>query len=138
MRLAPIPPEDIPGLWPEIEGYIGKMAEKYPDDWPAEVQVEKALAGILRLWLVVDDEARKHFAMVGTRITIAPSGKRFMEVATTGGVEHQKWVHLKGTLEADARMQGCQWIEIRGREGWKKYMPDYAVRKDVVLTKELA
>jgi len=138
MKLVPLDPMRLEELWPEIVGYVEKMAEKYPDDWPVEVQVEKALAGILQLWLVVDEQAQQHFAMVGTRITIAPSGNRFMEVATTSGIEHRKWVHLIKTLEADAAMKGCHRLEIRGREGWARYMPNYTVRKDVVLTKELA
>ena len=56
MVIVPLHPSKIPALWPEIEGYVDQMAERHPDDWPAEEQVKKALAGVLVFWIVLDEE----------------------------------------------------------------------------------
>ncbi len=59
-----------------------------------------------------------------------------LEVQLCAGRDMEHWLHLLAELERHARNLGCRFVEVRGRRGWERVLPDYAFR-GVSLAKEL-
>lgn len=60
-----------------------------------------------------------------------------LEIQLCAGSGMHRWLHLLGELEGHARALGCKIIELRGRRGWERLLPEYEFR-GVCLEKELA
>ena len=98
----------------------------------------RAAAGILTLWAVWSPEENAIVAISGTEIQHRPSGRTALVVAMTAGRDHRRWIHLLAELERYAAARGCDFVEISGRSGWARRLPEYRAKPGVVLTKELS
>lgn len=58
------------------------------------------------------------------------------EVQICAGVGLWSWLHLLPELEHHARELGCKYVELRGRPGWLRVLPQYSAR-GIALEKEL-
>ena len=117
---------------------LTKLERRFPDDWPLAEIVRQVHDDALLLWLVQDDDGEA-LAVIGTQRLVKPSGAIVLSVTLAAGREARKWIGAVRTrLEEHARQNGCHRIEIEQRPGWARYLPDYAVTKRTVLTKEVA
>lgn len=94
----------------------------------ADIREERA-----QLWVVA--EGCETLALVVTWIGRYERCDVF-EIQLCAGTGMHHWLHLLGELEGHARALGCRLIELRGRRGWERLLPDYAFR-GVSLEKEL-
>lgn len=124
-------------LWPAIAPFAEKMAAEMPDDWPAAELYRRAAAGILTLWAAWSPAENSVVAIAGTEIHRKPSGRTGLVIAMAAGRDHRQWIHLVAALERFGAAQGCDFVEIRGRPGWARLLPQYRAKPGVVLTKEL-
>lgn len=97
----------------------------------AEVQADLA-SGQAQLWIGRDEIV--HCAVV-TAISPRPGGK-VCEIWLMGGRDRHLWMHFLDVIEAAAKDAGCVAIELTGRRGWARLLPDYRF-KAVVLKKAL-
>lgn len=74
-------------------------------------------------------------ALVVTYIETYPHGDA-LAIQLCAGREMSEWLPLLEELEEHARALGCSFVEIHGRRGWERMLPDYAFR-GIVLGKEL-
>jgi hypothetical protein len=96
--------------------------------------VEKdVLAGNAYLWLAI--ESGSVLATAVTKVTTEPD-HRLCTLVACSGQDWEHWGHLIADLENYAKAEGCQRMEICGRPGWIKRLPDYRTVK-VVIRKEL-
>lgn len=93
-----------------------------------DIQGERA-----QLWAVEDGQGTH--ALVVTRI-----GRYelcdVLEIQLCAGSGMHHWLHLLRDLEAHGRALGCRLVEVRGRRGWERMLPEYALR-GIALEKEL-
>lgn len=86
-----------------------------------------------QLWAAMQgDEVH---ALVVTRIVQYDRCSSFA-IQLCGGHGALSWVGLIGELEHHARHLGCRFMELQGRAGWARLLPDYASR-GIALAKEL-
>lgn len=90
------------------------------DYQPGEVEAELR-AGSAQLWIATDGEPQ---AAVVTRLRPNRAGT-VCEIWLMGGRDRKGWLHFLGVIEAAARERGCIKVEIVGRRGWTRVLPDY-------------
>lgn len=98
-----------------------------------EADVVAALEnGAAQLWLGIDDQVR---CAVVTRLNQTARGL-VCEIWLMGGVDRRLWLHFLADIEQAAKAAGCVAVELIGRAGWARLLPDYK-RTAVVLEKVL-
>jgi len=116
-----------------IKKYLHKVLVKATEVTEESV-MENIFKGNSQLWLVKCNEEEVVGIVVTNSVTY-PTTKRLL-IHLLGGTEIQKWVHNISTIEDWAKSKGLEGIEIRGRKGWLKLLPDYSC-KTVLMIKEL-
>lgn len=118
-------------IWDRVRPFL-----KPAIDWAGEfteTEIQDALARQeAQLWVAEDDELR---GAAITKIRSGPRG-RVCEIWLIGGRDHQLWLPFLERIEAAARDHGCIAIEMTGRRGWERLLPNYR-RIAVVLKKDL-
>lgn len=105
-------------------GRMGRFA-----DVEADVRAANAY-----LWLAIDSNSV--IAAAVTKVTQADDGERLCTIVACAGHDWTKFGPLIAGLEAYARAELCAAIEICGRPGWRRRLPDYRLAK-VVIRKRL-
>jgi hypothetical protein len=85
------------------------------------------------LWLAIESGAV--LAAAVTQVT-QHHDQRLCTIVACGGHDWTRWGGLIAGLEDYARAENCARIEIAGRPGWLKRLPDYRLVK-IVIRKEL-
>lgn len=116
-----VPSNQVEAAWPDIARIVSRVTD-LPwslEDIKTELLERRAQAFGIR-------EGNEVLGVVLTRIERTPS--------TTYGLI---WIAAGSGLSAGMNMvrdyiepwlfdeKGCEWIEIQGRKGWQKMMPDY-------------
>ena len=133
MRAHLLPPEDVPYVWDEVAPLLSEVTphtegEIEPDDF-----IEPLSDGQMQLWVAIEDK-EVHSAMI-TQIIPYPQ-KRVLRIISLAGSEFEKLYHFIDMVESFAIQSECSAIEMWGRKGWKKLLPDW---KDsyIVFTKDI-
>lgn len=116
----------------KILHYLTKALTKTPEE-TIESVLSSVLKGVSQLWLATTNNQ-----VVGVVVTEALQhpAKRIMLIHMLGGEDIEEWVGEISRIEAYAKENECQAIEIIGRPAWKKLLPEYKAPR-IVLTKEL-
>lgn len=114
------------------------MAESFiqnamPVAWEYERAKADLLANVAQLWLVCDgtDVQGAGITQIHTE-----DGRKFCHIVAFAANPGTDWKSLLPELETFAKAEGCSSMEINGREGWKRALPDWSVRR-VLYSKEL-
>lgn len=137
MILVPLPPPQLAVAWPLARPFAEQMARRFPDDWPLPEILRRAAAGTLLLWLAFEPAEGRAHGLVGTEISLKPSGRRVLSVSLAASDALQRSIHLLAELERHGARHGCHYAEVRGRAGWARLLPDYRATRDVLLRKDL-
>ncbi len=89
--------------------------------------------GDLQLWCHFGGEAM-NMAVVTELADYAK--RRVCLILLIGGSEMDEWLKHLATIESWAKGNGAQAIQLEGRNGWERVLPDYS-RRAVVLQKEI-
>lgn len=120
MNLFVVPRDQVPLAWPEIERCIQRV-ENAP--WTLEDVRRELEEGRAQAWGLRDSERVLGFWI--TRIENTWTAKYGLVWIVAGdGLDIGLPVY-RGVIEPWFREQGCQWIEMNGRKGWKRVLPDY-------------
>ena len=110
--------------------YLNKVLGKAP-----EVTVESVLTSIQKgdsqLWLITEEDV---VAIVVTNLVTYPTTKRLL-IHLLGGDGAEDWVHVISEIEEWSKSKGLDGVEIQGRKGWLKLLPDYSCDR-VLMIKE--
>ena len=92
-----------------------------------------------QLWIVWDTDVYEALAAYVTELrTYNGTGVLACRVVALGGKDLKRWKALAiASLEAYARAEDCDVIDMVGRPGWGRIFPDYR-ETERVYTKELA
>ena len=137
MILQQLTPDHAETVWPLIESFINQLADRFPDDWPVPVLKDQIANRIVVPWIIWDEEAKETFGLSLTEIHVKPSNRKMLHIHVVGR-DPKRWVGLLPELEEYGRQQGADGVEIVGRQGWERSLPDYARERLALFTKELA
>ncbi len=134
MKALVINPENIPVIWNDVAPLLDRVTEHNEGQFEANDYLEPLTSKVMQLWIAVEGDYL-HTVMI-TKIIEYPN-KRDLRVIAIAGSE-LKTLHSKfnDMIESFALREGCSSMELWGRKGWKKMLPDW---KDsyTVFTKEL-
>jgi len=132
VALLCIDPAQVESIWPHVAHLIRRAMARGRMGRFADVEADVRGANAY-LWLAVEDGAV--LAAAVTKVT-QEDGGRLCTIVACGGRDWKKFGRLIAGLEAYARAEGCAAIEICGRPGWRRRLPDYRLAK-VVIRKRL-
>lgn len=64
-------------------------------------------------------------ALICTQIMTYRAGKKALRISFLSGKGMNRWLHLISVLEDFGREHDCGTLEIHGRKGWGRMLPDY-------------
>ena len=134
LRLVEHNPELIQSIWPFVSDLAGTIAETSRGRVNVEDVRALVMSGAMQLWLVLNGQGGA-VALVVTEIKVYPQAKVCI-VQGLAGHDRGQWMHHLEGIEAWAKSLGCARIEVRGRKGMAKVLPDYRLTS-VYLEKEL-
>ena len=108
---------------------VHSEGELEPEDF-----IDPLSTGEMQLWVAYEDNDNIHAAMV-TQFIQYPQ-KKILRIISLAGQNFEEIKSFQSMIEGFAIRYGCTAIEMWGRKGWKKLLPDW---KDsyTVYTKEL-
>lgn len=129
-ELFTIQSHQIGKYWPIILGFLLKIDDP---EWTTDEVYEAIKDQDAQVWGVVKDHE-----VLGIWITkiLNTRRHRYGLVWICAGDGLSIGLELFPHIESWFKELGCKYIEIQGRSGWKKIMPDYEL-KHIVLRKTL-
>ena len=131
-ELACVDPAQVEKIWPQVAHFVRRAMERGGMGRFADVERD-VLAANAYLWLAI--ESGSVIAAAVTQVTQVKD-QRLCTIVACGGHDWARWGGLIEGLENYARAENCARIEIAGRPGWRRRLPDYRLRK-VVMGKDL-
>jgi hypothetical protein len=135
VELVAIPPDDVD----VIEGMYRRLIA------PALLRTRKTSAkglfkeareGRSQLWLVWEPERKVELGACVTEVIDYPD-RRVARIVLGAGRLVNHWHALLGKLESWAREEGCVSIEVVGRRGWGRVLPEGYELIESSFSKEL-
>lgn len=131
--LHPVQPYELAMFWPICAGYIqdGINAIKTVDT--LENTYDRLSSAHSQLWAISVGE--KITAAIVTHIEFNEKIKIGV-IDFCGGSKAWQWARAVDLIEGYFESEGCELFRMVGREGWKKYLPDFR-QVAVLLEKDL-
>lgn len=134
MKAHLISPEDVPYIWDDVGPMLARIQEHSEGELETDDFLDQLMMGGMQLWIATED--KKIIMSMVTQIIKYPQKKILRIIAISG--ENFKELHAKfnDMVEAFAIKHQCSALELWGRKGWKKMLPDW--NSDyIVFTKDL-
>ena len=131
-ELCCVEPAQVERIWPRVAHLIRRALERGGMGRFADVERD-VLGANAYLWVAIEQGAV--LAAAVTQVT-QENELRLCTVVACGGCDFARWGGLIAGLEDYARAENCARMEIAGRPGWRRRLPDYRLAK-VVIRKEL-
>jgi len=104
----------------------------------ADHVIDMVLRDEMQMWGITetDGDDTDVLAIFCTELMQYPTGEKACRIAIMSGTGMSKWLGLLPVVEEFARSEGCGTMEVHGRKGWGRVLPDYpeifrAFRKDL-------
>jgi hypothetical protein len=132
-----VPPEMVPQVWPLIVEGLHTAVDRASGRITISSIAKFLVEGKWQLWLFLREGEYKALAV--TQIVTNPSGLKSLDGIICTGDDKELWERIMPeTLEAFARMEGCQLFEMWARPGWERILGSQGFRKThVMLEKDL-
>ena len=134
MKTHLISAEDVPYIWDDVGPMLARIQEHSEGELETDDFLEQLMMGGMQLWISTED---KEIVMSAVTQIIQYPQKKILRVIAIAG-ENFKEVHDNciNMVEAFAIKHECSALELWGRKGWKKMLPDWN-SKYIVFTKDL-
>jgi hypothetical protein len=129
-----VKPEDVTYLWEDVKPMLARVTERSEGEMEPDDYLEILTQGAMQLWVATEDN-NIIIAMV-TQIIAYPQKKVLRVIAIAGEKFIEAHNQFNALVEVFAIRVGCSSMELWGRKGWKKMLPEW---KDsyIVFTKDL-
>ena len=128
-----VQPEDIAYIWEEVAPLIERAKEHSEGELETDDFLEPLTHGNMQLWIATEDKDI-HAVMV-TQFVIYPQ-KNILRIISLAGDDFEKIRNFQEIIEGFAIKNECTALEMWGRKGWKKLLPDWRDTY-IVYTKDL-
>jgi hypothetical protein len=127
---------EVDAYWPKIV----ELMEQVPHTWDHSTveSLQEAIAeGRMQIWGLASETRIE--AVLFTQLVTYPAKKVMQVVWACGSGLIEALPEIEVKMECFARMQGCDEVQIIGREGWERIFKPYGFRKSsVTLTRPVA
>ena len=128
-----VQPEDVAYIWEQVAPLLEKVKEHSEGEAEPDDFLEALTHGDMQLWIATEDNGL-HSIMV-TQIAVYPQ-KKVLKIISMAGSDFPKLYEFNDMVESFATKTGCSSMELWGRKGWKKLLPDWESNY-IVFTKDL-
>ena len=128
-----VQPEDIAYIWEEVAPLLEKVKEHTEGEFETDDYIEPLTNGNMNLWIATEYSDVK--AAMVTQFAIYPQ-KNILRIVSMAGDDFEEIRGFQDMIEAFAVRMGCSALEMWGRKGWKKLLPDWNDTY-IVYTKDL-
>ena len=133
MKARIIQPEDVAYVWEEVAPLLDTVKEHTEGELETDDFLEPLTHGDMQLWIATEGST-VHGVMV-TQLVPYPQ-KKILRIISLAGDNFEELRGFQEMIEAFAVKTGCTALEMWGRKGWKKLLPDWEDTY-VVYTKDL-
>ena len=133
MKANIVQPEDIPYIWDQVAPLLDRVREHTEGELETDDFLEPLTHGNMQLWIATEDKDI-HAVMV-TQFVIYPQ-KNILRIISLAGDDFEKIRNFQEIIEGFAIKNECTALEMWGRKGWKKLLPDWRDTY-IVYTKDL-
>ena len=134
MKAHLVSPEDVPYIWDDVGPMINRVTEHSEGELETDDFLEHLMSGGMQLWIATED---KEIIMSMVTQVIAYPQKRILRIIAIAGKNfregHDNFINM---VEAFAIKRQCSSLELWGRKGWKKMLPEWNSNY-IVFTKDL-
>ncbi len=114
-----VPVEDLEFIWPQVKAQLEKALDGSYSSYDILNYIKE---NRMQLWISWNDGIEASFV---TEVCDYPQ-MRVMRWVLAGGSNMESWLKpLTEKVEAWAKRNNCQRLEIVGRKGWTKVLRDY-------------
>ena len=128
-----VQPEDVAYIWEEVAPLLERVKEHSEGEAEPDDFLEPLTHGDMQLW-IASDGGVMHSAMI-TQIVVYPQ-KKILRVISIAGSDFKRLYEFNDMVESFAIKTGCSGMELWGRKGWKKLLPDWESNY-IVYSKDL-
>lgn len=136
LRLVAVDPARLGDALPLVAALLDGVIERSRGRYSLPAVLALIARGEWVLWVVWDVASRQIKAIVGTEIYHEVSGMRCLTVRFCTGHGAKGWTHLLEEIEAYARREKCERVDMLARKGWAAHLPDYKL-SHVFLEREI-
>ena len=133
MKARIIQPEDVAYVWEEVAPLLDTVKEHTEGELETDDFLEPLTHGDMQLWIATEGST-VHGVMV-TQLIPYPQ-KKILRIISLAGENFEELREFQEMIEVFAVKTGCTALEMWGRKGWKKLLPDWEDTY-VVYTKDL-
>ena len=133
MKAHIVQPEDIAYIWEDVAPLLEMVQEHTEGELETDDFLEPLTHGNMQLWIATE-EKDIHAVMV-TQFVIYPQ-KNILRIISLAGDDFEKIRNFQEMIEGFAIKNECTALEMWGRKGWKKLLPDWRDTY-IVYTKDL-
>ena len=134
MKAGIVDVKDVQHIWHKVEPMLDKVCNRSQGELLAKDYLPYIMNGDMQLWLALDKD--KIVISMVTQFIEYPQ-KRILRVIAIAGEKfleaHEKFNDM---FESFAITNDCSALELWGRKGWKKMLPEWD-SKYIVFTKDL-
>jgi len=133
MQIAEVPQEQVPAVWPHIEGLVDMLEAKTHGEH-THISLAKELSNGHRLWIAYDEDRDRAIGFT-TTFMVQDGSDRMIGIMLAGVGETGKgseWVQpMRDTIKDYFREQGCYKYSFIGPRAWGKFFPDMKFKRAV-------
>ena len=112
---------EINSIWDDVKDLIAKTNDEILNEQDI---YEWLKTGYYTLWIATEKDSDKIVWVMTLEYASYPRHK-MCRIVTFAGGQINDWINDLYILEKWAKAQGCQYIGIYGRKGWKKVLKEY-------------
>ena len=133
MKAQIVAPEDVAYIWERVAPLLDEVQEHTEGEVESDDFLESLTHGDMQLWIATE-ENELHSIMI-TQIITYPQ-KKVLRIISIAGSDFKRLYQFNEMVESFAIKTGCTSLELWGRKGWKKLLPDWESNY-IVYTKDL-
>ena len=133
MKAQIVQPEDVAHIWDQVAPLLEKVKEHTEGEFETDDYLEPLTHGDMHLWIATENSDVR--AAMVTQFAIYPQ-KNILRIISMAGDDFEEIRGFQDMIEAFAIKMGCSALEMWGRKGWKKLLPDWNDTY-IVYTKDL-
>lgn len=121
---------EINTIWNDVKDLIAKTNDDVLNE---EDILEYLKTGYYTLWIATEHDSDAIVWAMTTEYSYYPKHK-MCRVVTIAGKRMSDWIEDLYILEDWARAQGCAYMDMYARKGWKKVLKEY--KEDCILLRK--
>ena len=133
MKAHLLDPDDVECIWDQVEPILARAVSRSEGELKTNDILNFVIEGDMQLWIVAEN--KEIIAALVTKIITYPQ-KRILRLVSLAGEDFNKFKHFLDMVQSFAIQKGCTALELWGRKGWKKLLPEWN-SKYIVYTKDI-